>query len=164
MYDLLSLASEYAFSKVPGWWPRAYLTLVLFSRFKDTNYAAFARMLRERASEVGIGKTTLYKGLNYLMREGFVVRKDGLYILTTKGFTLLQNYVSIEREIEEAAENRDRNTLVSLLRKVERLPGASEFEKYGKIYFTELINYLVETMTRIIEASMVNAVSSHKEA
>jgi len=93
------LARELAFKRVPGWWPRAYISLLLFRDFKESNYVAPAYSLRKKCKEYGIGKTTLYKGLNTLINEGLVKKVGGLYMLTDDGKQALLILDMFEREV-----------------------------------------------------------------
>lgn len=150
----LELVTEQAFKNVPGWWPRAYITLLLFKHFKETNYVAPPYLLRKRCEEYGIGKTTLYRGLNTLLNEGFVKRVNGLYVLTPEGVSLLEVLSEFEADIKELAGrlntdelNRVKNNIIAKLENLlKRLGDKADFVKYAITYVESVVN-LITTLT-----------------
>ncbi|MCX8186960.1 MAG: hypothetical protein N3G48_07660 [Sulfolobales archaeon] len=152
MHPLINLITERAFSKVPGWWPRVYLTLILFNHFKETNYVAPSYMLRRKAEEVGLGKTTLYKGLSKLIEDGIIEKKDSLYILKQRGFYIMMLYTDIEGEIIKCIESKKKECYEELKEKIDKLPEDIEFENIAKTYFRTLINEAIEILSSLSEA------------
>jgi len=149
--NLLEVLRLKAFSSVPGWWPRTYLTLLLFGRFKDTGYTALPYMLRERVKDVGLGKSTLYKALDTLIQNGLIEKRDNLYILTKKGFSLLSTYSSIESELKRCVEEKDVECLSKVKERLSTLGGDSDFEQHAKTYFNVLVDEAVTIMKKAIE-------------
>lgn len=96
----LDLLTEEVFKRVPGWWPRAYISLLLFKYFGEGGYVVPAYSLRKKAQEVGLGKTTLYKCLNTLIKEGLIKKEDSLYILTEDGYQVLTILNDFENELK----------------------------------------------------------------
>lgn len=144
----LDCLREWAFRGVPGWWPRAYLTLLLFDHFRESRYAAPAYELRMRSRLVGIGKTTMYKGLTELVRAGLATGRDGFYVLTDRGVKLLSRYRRLEEEIVGSG---DAASLERALEEVESLPEDTEFERYAKEYLRKLVE-VSRSLPRAVKA------------
>jgi len=114
----LGLVTEQAFKKVPGWWPRAYISLLLFKDLKESNYVAPPYSLRRKCKEYGIGKSTLYKGLNTLINEGLIRKINSLYVLTVDGFKLLTILEEFEKMVRALTQHVGMDKLIEELDRV----------------------------------------------
>jgi len=159
----LNLVTEEAFKRVSGWWPRAYLTLLLFKFFEPSNYVAQAYSLRERAEAAGIGKTTLYKALETLIKEELVKKVGNLYVLTPEGFRLLSILDAFEKGVKDSAgdmevinrlKDETLSRLMTLIKERE-----SEFVKNAIKYveaYVEIIKTLTTEALRISEVKRID--------
>jgi hypothetical protein len=165
----LNLVTEEAFKRVPGWWPRAYLTLLLFKFFEPSNYVAQAYSLRERAEAAGIGKTTLYKGLETLIKEELVKKEGSLYVLTPEGFRLLSILDAFKKGVKDSASDMEvinrlkdetLSRLMTLIKERESIMGKeSEFVKNAIKYveaYVEIIKMLTTEALRISEVKRID--------
>jgi len=157
----LDLVTEQAFKKVPGWWPRAYISLLLFKDFKESNYVAPPYSLRRKCEEYGIGKSTLYKGLNTLINEGLIKKKNDLYVLTVEGFKLLTILNEFEKEVKDLIQHTDIKELVNELDKIKN-KAINGLRSLQKTPFIENAIMYVESYIEIMK-SLINEILKARE-
>jgi len=105
---------------------------------------------------VGLGKSTLYKALDTLIQKGLVEKRDNLYVLTKKGFTLLSTYSSIESELKRCIEEKDVECLSKIKERLNTLGGDSDFEQQAKTYFNVLVDVAITIMKKAIEIGVAS--------
>jgi len=161
----LNLLTEEAFKRVPGWWPRAYISLLLFMYFRESGYVVPAYSLRKKAQEVGLGKTTLYKGLDTLIKEGLIKKKDSLYILTEDGYQVLTILNDFENELKNNIDkvgvlDKIKEETITKLKNLKEIIKGKGIEcsfidhtiTYVEAYIKTIKSYIAEIVLEIIKS------------
>ena len=153
----LGLVTEQAFKKVPGWWPRAYISLLLFKDFRESNYVVPPYSLRKKCKEYGVGKTTLYKGLNTLINEGLIKKINSLYVLTADGFKLLTILEEFEKMVRTLTQHVGMDKLIEELDRVKDKT-ITKLNDVKKTSFVEntitFVESYIEVMKSLIRAQL----------
>jgi len=103
---------EKVFEKMPNWWPRAYMAIVALVNFRGK---ARPSMLKSIAAKQNIAYRTMLRGINTLINEGLVSRKNTEYEVKEEiyaiVYALLRVLNSFEREAEQFLEEDNINAL-----------------------------------------------------
>jgi len=92
---------EKAFEKMPNWWPRAYLAALALVNFRGKARPAMLRIVAEKQ---GIAYRTILRGLNRLIDENLVMRRDNEYVLKEEAHAIIVTMLKIMDEFNKEAE------------------------------------------------------------